>query len=684
MNRLLLILRLCVFALIIFIAARPVVVRPESGASRWAVLLDTSKSMRVKDPVERFDAAKKIVASFMDAYSGSRLFRFADAPAAMEEKNLNQIQPDGDKTNLAEAVKIALAEPGVKGAVIVTDGRHVGGGDPVSEAVAAGKPIVLVGLGDKNLFRDIAVRSIQSPPFAFKNIPVSLSATVSAIGFAGKKITVRLKQGETVLSLQTVEVASNDSDTGVSFSWTPSSIGSKTLTVEATEHEGEVTKLNNRKDVTFDVGRDRFRVLYICGRPGPEYGMLRYQFKSDPAVELVTFVILRNAMNTATIPDSELSLIPFPTQDILIQQMPTFDLVVFEEFAYRQFGLMPTIMQAIKKKVEDGGAFLLMGETDAFAQGNDYDLPGIREMIPVEFYPRGAAVIEESQRLRVKTPQHPIFRIDPDPARNKALWESVVELDGFAPVTAVKPGAVVLADIEKGGRTYPVFTVWRHGRGRVAALSTRTTWRWAMRNEAASPVYQQLWKNMVLWLTHSDEYNTVRIALEGRTARLGEEATLRVWVFDEYFKPLPDAEIKVLLKNPKGVEAPVSMRAESDGVFSGSFQAEMLGQHEAAVWVTRAGKRYGTDRSTFRVLESNFEEEDLRPDVTLLKELAQSTGGRFIPAADFSVAFFKQYEEELTKKTGRKILLWNSPWVLLLVLVFLGFEWVLRKRRGLP
>jgi uncharacterized membrane protein len=394
-------------------------------------------------------------------------------------------------------------------------------------------------------------------------------------------------------------------------------------------------------------------------------------------------------MNTATIPDAELSLIPFPTQDVLIQQLPTFDLIVFEEFAYMQFGLQPTILQAIKKKVDDGGAFLLMGEQAAFEQGSNYDWPGIREMVPIEFYPRGTELVEDGSKARVRTPQHPVLRIDGDPSRNKSIWESAADVDGFAPITAVKPGATVLLDTEKNGRTYPLLTVWKVGRGRVAALSTRTTWRWAMKNESVGPLYQQFWKNMVLWLTHSDEYNTVRIALDGgsaggRSARLGEEAVLRVWVFDEYFKPLQDAEVKVLLKTPDGKELPVPMRLESEGVYSGGFDAAQLGEHEASVYVTRQGKRYGQAKTSFRVLESHFEEEDLRPDNTLLKELAQASGGRYVPADDFSMTFFKQYELELTKKTGRKILLWNSPWLLLLILTLLVGEWVLRKRRGLP
>jgi hypothetical protein len=303
-----------------------------------------------------------------------------------------------------------------------------------------------------------------------------LSATISAVGFSGQKITVRLKEAGRVVGMQTVEAAGSDVEAAVTFSWTPTSIGSKVLTVEASEYADEVTKLNNRKDVSFDVGRDRFRVLYICGYPGPEYGMLRYQFKSDPAVELVTFVILRNAMNTMAVPDTELSLIPFPTQDVLIQQLPTFDLVVFEEFAYRQFGLMPNIMYAIRKKVDDGGAFLLMGGPVAFQAGGDYDIPGVREMVPVEFFSPGVKPVEDLFPLNVRTPSHPIMRLDANPDQNKKMWAALPPLDGFAPVPSAKPNATVLATADKDGHSYPVLTAWKVGRGRVAALSTRTTW----------------------------------------------------------------------------------------------------------------------------------------------------------------------------------------------------------------
>jgi hypothetical protein len=125
------------------------------------------------------------------------------------------------------------------------------------------------------------------------------------------------------------------------------------------------------------------------------------------------------------------------------------------------------------------------------------------------------------------------------------------------------------------------------------------------------------------------------------------------------------------------------MRTESDGVFAGTFQPETTGAFDAQVWVSRGGKRYGQDRLRFNVLESHFEEEDLRPDTSLLRELAQSSGGKYIPADDFSMRAFDQFDDELKRKAGRKVLLWNSPWFFLIIALLLISEWVLRKRRGL-
>jgi len=680
------VLRILALAVLAFLLAKPVVVRPDtSGPSRWAVLLDSSKSMGVSDPVRRIDQARQLASLILKKLPGSELFEFSGDVKPIT--NVSSVSANGRQTDIGMALKKVLGEGRFKGAVVLTDGQQVGRYDPLSEAASAGRPLLTVGFGNATFFKDVAVRSIQCPPFAFKNVPASVSATIGVVGFPGKRITVRLREGNNVLGVQTIQPIGQDVETAVNFTWVPRSLGTKTLTVETDSYEGEITTANNRKDALLDVGRDRFRVLYICGVPGPEYSFLRHQFKSDPAVELITFVILRNAMNVLTVPDSELSLIPFPTQDILINQMPTFDLIVFEEFQYPQYGLLPAVMYAVRKKVEEGGSFLITGGRASFGFGSGYGLPGIYDMIPVQFGGSDVPIAQGPLAFEPKAPNHPILRLDQNSVANEKIWKNLPGIEDVALLPGVKPSATVLGTVSNGGRSYPVLTAWRYGKGRVAVLSTRTTWRWSMlsgKQYGTSFAYQQFWKNMVLWLTHADEFKQVRIGLDSKQLKEGEPAAVRVWTYDEYFKPISDVDLHLRVSSPDHHQQELEVHPETQGVFVASFKPDQLGDFELEAWVDRHGKKLGSDRLSFRAVESHLEEEDLRPNSLLLKEMARETGGRYVSADDFSVSLLDDFDREVSGHGGRKVLLWDSPYALAFLSILLAVEWLIRRRRGLP
>src|SRR5262249_24537290 len=153
-----------------------------------------------------------------------------------------------------------------------------------------------------------------------------------------------------------------------------------------------------------------------------------------------------------------------------------------------------------------------------------------------------------------KAPNHPLLRLESNPDRNQEIWKSLPPLDGVTILPGVKPGATVLATGNVGGKEVPLLTVWKYGKGRVGALAARTTWRWSMLNDnrQVSDAYQRFWKNMVLWLTHSDEFKSVRLALENKIVRVGDKQNARVWVVDDYFKPLADVDVQIQVTNPDG------------------------------------------------------------------------------------------------------------------------------------
>jgi hypothetical protein len=85
--------------------------------------------------------------------------------------------------------------------------------------------------------------------------------------------------------------------------------------------------------------RDRLRVLLVSGEPHTGQRTWRNLLKSDPAVDLVHFTILRPPDRQDGVPVNELSLIAFPTRELFIDKIDEFDLIIFDR--YRRRGILP-------------------------------------------------------------------------------------------------------------------------------------------------------------------------------------------------------------------------------------------------------------------------------------------------------------------------------------------------------
>ncbi len=126
---------------------------------------------------------------------------------------------------------------------------------------------------------------------------------------------------------------------------------------------GELTTINNSVAVTVNGIRDRLRVLLISGEPHIGGRTWRNFLKSDPAVDLVHFTILRSPNKMDGTPNSELALIAFPVHELFDLKLKSFDLVIFDRF--RRQSLIPDeYLDNIATYVENGGALLISNATN--------------------------------------------------------------------------------------------------------------------------------------------------------------------------------------------------------------------------------------------------------------------------------------------------------------------------------
>ena len=143
--------------------------------------------------------------------------------------------------------------------------------------------------------------------------------------------------------------------------------------------------------------------------------------KSDAAVDLVHFTILRPPQKQDGTPIHQLSLIAFPTRELFSEKIKDFDLIIFDRYQHRDI-LQLLYYENIARYVEQGGA-LLVAAGDDFAGQMSLSRTPLSVVLPAT--PTGR-VLEQpfKAKLSVDGVKHPVTRGLPgsdssEPARTR-------------------------------------------------------------------------------------------------------------------------------------------------------------------------------------------------------------------------------------------------------------------------
>ena len=221
-------------------------------------------------------------------------------------------------------------------------------------------------------------------------------------------------------------------------------------------------------------------MLLVTGEPYEGTRAWRNLFKSDPAIDLVHFTILRSPEKEDYANEEEVSLIPFPTEELFIDKLDEFDLVVFDRFQ-NLVGLRDEYFQNVTRYVKNGGALLIaFGPKDAEDKGvlstslNEIiPINQTPEMIDNEFYP----VITE------KGLHHPITQnLD----QKWGKWDRIFKTTTNANV------------LMKAGEN-PLLIINQVENGRIALILSDKSWYWQRGFDGGGP-FRELIGRTAHWL----------------------------------------------------------------------------------------------------------------------------------------------------------------------------------------
>ncbi len=577
-------LRALASALLVLALVNPVLKREERDPLPGivALVVDDSASQRLGNRAAQTQAAVDALKARLNALGG---FEVREVHAAD--------RPDGDGTALfSELTKLVDDVPPsqIAGAVLVTDGIV---NDVPQSAAALGfnAPIHALITGEAGE-HDRRVVLDRAPRFAILGEPQSIQYRVLDPDLApGTAVTVHL-------SVDGTEVASDSVTVGDQHVIDlPLSHAGRTIVELGVEPgKNELALENNVAVAEIDVVREHLRVLLVSGEPHAGERTWRNVLKSDAAVDLVHFTILRPPEKQDGTPINELSLIAFPTRELFEEKISQFDLIIFDRYQSR--GVLPIVYyDNLARYVREGGAVLVAAGPDYAASGSLYRTP-LGPVLPA--VPTGQ-IIEEPYRAKISAVgmRHPVTRDLPGAASDPPAWSEwfrLVDTDAIA-------GDITMT----GPDDRPLLVLAHEGEGRVAMLLSDHAWLWARGYEGGGP-HAALLRRLIHWLMREPELEEEALTAHAEGRDLVVER-----------QTLSEAMPHVTVKSPTGENEPLTLKQAEPGLWRGVIENAPLGLHRA---------EDGTLTALAHIGPANPEEfQDVISTTQRLQPIADATGG---------------------------------------------------------
>jgi hypothetical protein len=429
----------------------------------------------------------------------------------LQIKFVSSSKPDGETTSgttLFNDLNKALATvppDRLAGVIMVTDGQvH----DVPKSAAALGfdAPVHALLTGRPNEF-DRRIEIVTAPKFGIVGQNRDIELIVREAGRSGQASnTVSLKVRREGRPDDTIR---SEIGRTVRVPMPFPHSGQNIVEIELAGVPGELTLANNRVVVAAEGVRENLRVLLVSGEPHAGERTWRNLLKSDAAIDLVHFTILRPPEKQDGTPINQLSLIAFPTRELFSQKINEFDLIIFDRYQHR--GILQLLYyDNISRYVSEHGGALLIAAGDDYAGAQSLVRTPLSPVLPA--LPTGR-VMEQPFKAKITDmgAKHPVTRGLPGGEGANPTWGR-----WFRQVD-VRPdrGRIVMS----GAEEKPLLILDRKGKGRVALLTSDHAWLWARGYEGGGP-HTDLLRRLSHWLMKEPDLEEERLIATSKGLKL--------------------------------------------------------------------------------------------------------------------------------------------------------------------
>lgn len=602
---------------------------------------------------------------------------------------VDKLAAKSQTTAIGDAVRELLerkrGQP-LAGIFLATDGASNFGTAPLEAARLAraeGVPLFIYGVGITSP-RDIIVANLFTQDVAFVKDELAVTVRVRGQGLRGETAKINLKLGDEVVASKDLAFTDDEEQT-IALPFTPKTVGEFELRASIDPRADEAAKDNNSVVQRLKVIDSKIKVLLVEETPRWEFRYLQSVLLRDRRIDLKCWLVEGDPTISEGVGSPYVKTFP-KTKDELFK----YDLVILGDVGTKELGVEPIKWMGEFVSKFGGSCLFIAGQRyNPFA----YRGTELEKLLPVEVEGLARTAGPDRPTTLELTPQgrtSAMLKLSAKEDENVAIWKRLPRVYWVARVTRAKPAAQILlqdSDATKATRfgKMPVVAQQQYGLGQVLYVGTDNTWRW--RRNADERFYPILWGQIAqkLGLAHLlGGSKRTQLSVDKQSYSTGDRVTVYARLYGTDYKPLTDASIEgsYAVKPVGAAAAPdasrqsLTLRAvpEQPGMYRGDFTAVTPGLHQFSV------KSDAATVIEFAVAEAKFESGETAMNETMLKQMAELSGGEF-----FREESLYKLPEALNAKSEKvssvvDAELWSSPLYFTLLLIVATLEWALRKR----
>lgn len=583
--------------------------------------------------------------------------------------------------------------------LLITDGQHNLGPSPVDLAAQWRSdlaPLWILGMGAARPPKTLSLLSIESP----RQIDRSdlLQGTLQLVDRLepGQPFQLQVVDGQEVLWTQSL------SSDGSGLREIPFSIATESLVkgrLAAADSKLQLQRLAvslraqivqggsvsedpaKQKRWTIGIETRQRRVLLLDSRSRWETRYLRNALERDPQWQVESFLLLAGEPPVWYSQVAEPK--PFPVDQ---DAWNSYDLVITGELD--PSAISSESVDQLREAIERGGTgwIAIDGQRQ---QLRSPQLAPLQPLLPVTWLAEDFAELPQPWKVQPTTAGQSLAALqlaDGSPEANLETWQRLPGL--MHPIaTQAAPGSEVLLELQRDGTTAPLLSTRLAGAGRVVHLASDESWRW--RYEVADEIHQRFWNQVARWAMR------LPFAVQSQYASLdtgpavidgGQAVPVRALVKDSAGQPAQLDSLQAVARLDGQSIATTTLLADPDypGLYRGRFDNLPQGSFTIGIEAPGFSQEALQVTSTVDVVVPPTE-ESLRLDrnESLLSQLAEATGGLYVPEEQAERLWERMELESSSRLVENDRQLWQSYWWFIPLIALLAAEWWFRKKAGL-